>query len=60
MRICSSSLSSYISEVGKPRVGLAPLERHPVVAVVGEQIEPLLEAVLIDQRASWRTKPMRS
>src|SRR4029077_16189354 len=34
---------------GEARVGLAPFQRHPVVAVVGEQIEPFLEAVLVDQ-----------
>jgi hypothetical protein len=33
----------------EPRIGLAPFQRHPVVAVVGEQIEPFLEAVLVDQ-----------
>ena len=33
----------------QPRIGLAPFERHPVAAVVGEQIEPFLEPVLVDQ-----------
>ena len=34
---------------GEARIGLAPFERHPVEAVLGEQVEPFLEAVLIDQ-----------
>ena len=42
-------MSSYISDVVEPRIGLAPFQRHPVDAVLGEQIEPFLEAVLVDQ-----------
>ena len=34
---------------GQPRIGLAPLQRHPIDAVVGEQIEPFLQPVLVDQ-----------
>ena len=34
---------------GEPRIGLAPLQRHPVDAVLGEQIEPFVEPVLVDQ-----------
>src|SRR5581483_9246025 len=34
---------------GEPRISLAPFERHPVDAVVVKQIEPFIEAVLIDQ-----------
>src|SRR5690606_515108 len=30
------------------RVGLAVLQRHPVVAVFGEQLEPGLEALLVE------------
>ena len=33
----------------QPRIGLAPFERHPVKAVLGEQVEPFLEALLVDQ-----------
>jgi hypothetical protein len=33
----------------QPRIGLPPFERHPVKAVLGEQIEPFLETMLVDQ-----------
>ena len=34
---------------GEPRIGLAPFQRHPVDAVLGEQVEPFVEPVLVDQ-----------
>src|SRR5215831_17406916 len=30
-------------------IGLAPLQRHPIDAVIGEQIEPFVQPMLVDQ-----------
>jgi septum formation topological specificity factor MinE len=34
---------------GKSRIGLLPFQRHPIMTVISEQVEPFLEALLIDQ-----------
>ena len=46
----------------EPRVGLTPLGRHPVVAVLGGEREPLLEAPVVQEAGprGRRTRPARA
>ena len=34
---------------GEPGIGLAPFDRHPVVTILGEQVEPVVELLLVEQ-----------
>ena len=49
MRILQQELVLVHQRGGEARIGLAPFDGHPVVAVLGEEVEPVVEALLVEQ-----------